>query len=436
MKKILTRSIILVAGLFILAFGIALSSKSGLGVSPSASLAYVFSEIFPLSMGTFTMLINVFFVILQIILLRKNYKPFNLLQLAVVFVFGYFTDLTLAIVSPLQIDNYFLKLVLCVVACIIMAFGVFLEVKARLIVMASEGAISAISELTGKDFGLIKIILDWGFIAASTLVSFLAFGALVGVREGTVIAAFLVGFFVRIYNRKIGFVDRILGGKEAEAAPVYEGEDLPFVITIERELGSGGNAIGEMLAKKFGIAFYDYALIAQTAKETGLAADEVGKKEERTGKGIRYALYQNSYAMSQMTSEQDEIFKAQQKVIRDIAAKEPCVIVGRLGAYTLQDRPNTFNIFLAGDRDVRAERISQRYGITFKEARETVEREDELRINYCEHFTGLPWGLAAHYDISLKTSDYGMDRSCELILAAIEKAEHIKTTRDSSQYTK
>ena len=117
---------VLAAGLFILAFGIALSSKSSIGVSPSASLSYVLSLFLPLSMGTFTMIVNALFVVVQILLLRKNFKLINLLQLVVVFAFGYFTDLTLAIVAPMQINAYWLKLLLCVVSCLIMAFGVFL----------------------------------------------------------------------------------------------------------------------------------------------------------------------------------------------------------------------------------------------------------------------------------------------------------------------
>jgi len=420
-KKIVTRFIILVAGLFILAFGIALSSKSGLGVSPSASLAYVLSQIFPLSMGLFTTLINVFFVLLQILLLRKNYKVINLLQLVVVFIFGYFTDFTLKIVEPLNIEAYPLKLVLCIVSCMIMALGVFLEVKAGLMVMASEGAISAISGLTGKDFGTIKIILDWGFIAASCIISFVAFGALVGVREGTVIAAFLVGTFVRIYNKRLKFVDRLLAVPQEET-PAYAASagEVPFVITIERELGSGGNEIGMKLAEKLGIGFYDYALIQETAVRTGLPAEEVTKDEERTGRGILYSLYRNSYAMSQTNSRQDEIFEAQKKVIRDIASKESCVIVGRLGAFILKDRGNTFDIFLSGARPFRAERLSQRYGISFNEALQTVEKEDHLRANYCMNYTGMPWGLVPHYDLSLRTSEYGIDKSFEIIAKAVD----------------
>ena len=205
-QLIIKKFFILALGLFILAFGIALSTKSGLGVSPSAGLAYVLSQIFPLSMGLFTTFVNVIFVIVQIALLRKNYKIINLLQLVVVFLFSYFTDLTLAIVSPLEISSYPIRLILCIVSCLIMAFGVFLEVKAGLIVMASEGAISAISDKIHLDFGTVKIILDWVFIGLSTLISLLYFKSLIGVREGTIIAAFLVGYFVRFYNKKIHFI--------------------------------------------------------------------------------------------------------------------------------------------------------------------------------------------------------------------------------------
>ena len=327
------------------------------------------------------------------------------------------------IVEPLNIEAYPLKLILCIVSCMIMALGVFLEVKAGLMVMASEGAITAISGLTGKDFGTIKIIMDWGFIAASCIISLIAFGALVGVREGTVIAAFLVGTFVRIYNKRLKFIDRLLAAPE-EAAPAYAAAaagELPFVITIERELGSGGNEIGKRLAEKLGIRFYDYALIQETAAKTGLPAEEVTKDEERTGRGLLYSLYRNSYAMSQTNSRQDEIFEAQKTVIRDIASKESCVIVGRLGSYILKDRGNTFDIFLCGERPFRAERLEKRYGISFDEALKTVEKEDNLRANYCMNYTGMPWGLVPHYDLTLRTSEYGINQSFEIIADAVSR---------------
>lgn len=433
---IVKKLIVLVAGLFVLAFGIALSSKSGIGVSPSASLSYVLSLIFPLSMGTFTMLINAVFILLQILLLRKDYKPVNLLQAAVVFVFGYFTDLTLSIVAPLQVEAYPLRLILCIVSCIIMAFGVFLEVKASLIVMASEGAISVISDKTHLDFGTVKIILDWGFIALSCVISLIAFRALNGVREGTVIAAFLVGFFIRFYNRRIHFVDRFLGTEAdvtaAALPPIPDIDSYPLVITIERELGSGGHQIGQEVARRLGIPFYDYNLIAETARATGLPADEVQKGEERMGIGILSELYKNSYAESQIQSKEEEIFQGQVQVIRDLAARESCVIVGRLGGYILKGRPNTLNLFFSADRHFRAERVAAEKGMSVEKALSLVKHEDHTRAAYCQHFTGTPWGLATHYGMTLHTSDYGIENSINMVMAALEQAkDHIVNTSTS-----
>ncbi len=423
---IIKKLIVLIAGLFVLAFGIALSSKSGIGVSPSASLSYVLSLIFPLSMGTFTMLINAVFILIQILLLRKDYKPVNLLQAAVVFVFGYFTDLTLAIVAPLQVDSYPLRLILCVVSCIIMAFGVFLEVRASLIVMASEGAISVISDRPHLDFGTVKIILDWGFIALSCVISLIAFHALNGVREGTVIAAFLVGFFIRFYNRRIRFVDHFLQTDTALSytpLPEVPGSDTyPLVITIERELGSGGHQIGLEVSRRLGIPFYDYELIAETARATGLPADQIREGEERMGIGILSELYKNSYAESQINSREEEIFRGQMQVIQNLASKESCVIVGRLGGYILRDRPNTLNLFFSADRQFRAERIAAEKNLPLEKALRLVKHEDHTRAAYCQHFTGAPWGLATHYGMTLHTSDYGIENSINMVMAALEQA--------------
>ena len=420
----LKKLLVLVVGLFILALGIALSSKSSIGVSPSASLAYVLSMIFPWSMGTFTMIVNALFVIIQILLLRKNYKPINLLQLLVVFAFGYFTDLTLAIVAPLQINAYWLKLILSVVSCLIMALGVFLEVKAALILMAAEGAISAISDKLHLEFGTVKIIIDWVFIALSTAISLLVFHRLNGVREGTVIAAFLVGFFTRIYNRHIHFLDKFLEiAPDMPESPIFANASCPLVITIERELGSGGHEIGKRVAERLGIPFYDYAIISETARAMGLPADEVQKNEERMGVGLLSQMIRNNNAETQIRSKEEEIFQSQVQVIRELAAKESCVIVGRLGAYILKGRPKTLNLFFSADRSFRSRRVAEEQHLSLEDAYKLVKQEDLSRAAYCQHFTHMPWGLAAHYGLTLHTSDYGIDNSVEMVMAALDQAK-------------
>ncbi|MBR1660383.1 MAG: cytidylate kinase family protein [Oscillospiraceae bacterium] len=409
---------LLIAGLFFLAFGVALSTKSGLGVSPSASLTYLLSQIFPaVSMGTFTTLLNVLYTLIQIAVLGKKWRPWRLLQLAVVFVFGYFTDFTLALVAPLSVEKYILRLALCVLSCAIMGFGVFLEVKANVIVMASEGAISAIAAAVKRDFGQIKIINDCICVLLSVVISLLVLGKVSSVREGTIIAAVLVGLCTQFFNRHIHIFDPQKAAPEAEQETDWA-KDYPLVITIEREFGSGGTEIGKALAEKLGIKFYDYDLIQKVAEETGLPFERVERKEERI-RGLFYTLYNQANAYSNDLSSQDAIFEAQRKIIEELS-KDSCVIMGRLGAYILKTRPNTLHMFISAKEEFRAARIARQYRLSPEQALETVRREDELRHSYAQHFTGQPWGQAQHYRLCLDSSAYGIEQSLRIIREALK----------------
>jgi len=433
------RVICLLLGLFILTFGIALSAKSGLGVGPTSSLAYVLSQFqiggylatvpvvgqfFPITMGEFTFLMNVLFVLLQIAILRKNYKPVYLLQLVVVFFFSFFTDFTLWLVRGFAVEVYWQQLLLAIVSDIIMAVGVFLEVRAGLITMATEGFIKAISDVFHIDFGTMKMILDWGMVVISAAISLIAWHKLVGVREGTILAAFLVGFIVRFFNRHLTFIYPLLDFEipgVVGASVVTTGEELPLVITIEREWGSGGHEIGQKLAEKLGIPFYDYALITETANQMGLEPDVVQSMEQKVG--TFYSLYDSNYATSQMTSVRDAIFEAQKKVIRDFADQGSCVIVGRLGSYVLRNRPNCFHMFVTGEDSFRTKRIAQELQVDYATADEQRKKEDIGRIKHCKYFTGEPWGLAKHYAMTFDSSLYGIDRAVDIVLDALDKHE-------------
>lgn len=419
---LLKRSFLLVAGLFILSCGIALSARSGLGVSPSASLAYVLSQIFPLSMGNFNTLINVVFVIIQIVLLGKAFRPTRFLQLVAVVIFGFFIDFANKLFAGVTPANYVIAVVMAVVACALDGIGVFLEVKANLLTMASEGAISVISQKTGKEFGKIKIMVDFTMIAMTTIISLVVFRKLEAVREGTILAAVLVGFFVGVFSRLLNkTVDRFLGTVPVKT--VHTAEEIsgfPHVITIERELGSGGHRIGEILAEKLGYAFYDYALLTETAAKMGLTVDEVSKVEERNTNSLLYSLYQQSYVYSQNPSRQQQVFDAQSQIIRDVASKENCVIVGRLGAYVLKDRPHTFDLFVSAKLEARAKRFAELNGMSIEEATEYVRHEDEFRKNYSLQITGQTWGMAEHYDLCVRSDEIGIEKSAEMALKMIQ----------------
>lgn len=425
--KLPVRIFILLAGLFFIAFGVALSAKSDLGVSPSSTIPYVVSRAVPESLsgictvGNMIIALHCVYIIVQIILLNKEYKPIQLCQLALAIAFGKFTDLGISMLSGLVVTSYIARLVLIVLACIFMGIGLFLEVKANLFIMPAEGTISVISEKFHKEFGHLKIAWDFMEIAIGVIISLLSFHTLVGVREGTIIAAFLVGLVVQFCNKHLAIINRWLNGDQEVTMESVASRNSPLVITIEREFGTGGHEIGQMLAEKLGIPFYDQGLIARTADAAGIGVEEVEKNEEKLPLGLIYNLYNQSYAASHNISKQDAIFAAQSKVIRELASKESCVIVGRLGSYVLKGRPNTFNIFIAADRSYRAERIMKQFGVDKKKAMELVKREDQARTSYCHHFTDAPWGLATHYHLSIDSSIYETESSVDLIMDAIDK---------------
>lgn len=417
--KLVARLILLALGLFLIAFGVALSTKSGLGVSPSASIPYVLCRVTPFSMGQWTTIINLLMVAIQIVLLRRDYKPIQLLQIIVVFLFGSFTDLTISMVSGLTISAYPTRLALCIVSCMIMGLGLFCEVKASLITMSSEGAINAIVKIFHTDFGKTKMGLDCTLVAIGCILSLIFLHGIQGVREGTIIAALLVGMCVQCYNRWFGFIDRLLNGTPEAAEETITAEEAPLVITIEREFGTGGHEIGEALARELNIPFYDYDLIVRTAAAAGLTTEEVEHSEEKLPNGLIYTLYNQSFAASRNVSMQDTIFHAQSKVIRELAAKGSCVIVGRLGAYILKNRPNCFHLFISANHEFRARRVERSSNISYQKALQLVRNEDIARANHCMYFTGAPWGLAKHYALTLDSSRYDIQGSIQVILDAL-----------------
>ena len=267
MKKqgLFRRSIVLITGLFILTLGIALSVKANLGTSPVSSNPYVYSLGFPLTMGMFTVILNIIFILLQMALLRKDYQWIQLLQLPVAMVFGAFTDLALYLVSSnVHVSNYLLQWLFCILSIALVALGVYLQVKARVIYLAGEGLCLAISKTFHLEFGKVKVGLDCSLVAIGVISSFILLHDLKGIREGTVAAALLVGTTVRLYSRKLKFLDPLLGEKEIDVtATGITSADLKknLIITIAREFGSGGHEIGQLVAKALDIPFYDKELI-------------------------------------------------------------------------------------------------------------------------------------------------------------------------------
>ncbi len=213
MKNMKVRIPMYFVGLFIMTIGIALSVKSNLGVSPVSSIPYTMTCVWGIEMGKATIIFHAALVLIQIVILRKNFKPINLLQIVVGVVFGYFTTFCnyLATFLP-STDNIVVRGVLMLVSTIFIAGGIFFYLPADLIPLAGEGVMQAVSEGTHIEFSKVKIGFDCSMVAVSVVTCLICIHSLGSVGAGTVIAAFLVGFNLGKLNKAFGGKrDKLLG---------------------------------------------------------------------------------------------------------------------------------------------------------------------------------------------------------------------------------
>lgn len=207
------RYLLLLAGLSIMAFGVAFSIKASLGTSPISSVPYVVSLFAPLTVGTATIVMHCVFILLQILILRRNYHPIQLMQLPVAVFFGYLTDFGVWAVRGIHCSTYWQQWIVCLIGILLVAAGVSLEVKAGVVVLAGEGVVLAICKVLPKiKFGYMKVGFDVTLVVIACILSFTFTGHLQGVREGTVAAALLVGLIAK----QIG---KLLMGWKLEGEP-------------------------------------------------------------------------------------------------------------------------------------------------------------------------------------------------------------------------
>lgn len=200
----LRRLLLLAAGLFIMAFGVAFSIKAGLGTSPISSLPYVLS-LLPLSLtvGTATIALHVTLILLQILLLRRRYDPVQLAQLPVALLFGGLTDFSVWALQGIDVSAYPARWGLCLVGILLVGVGVSFEVTANIVTLAGEGMVLAVCKVFPVPFGNAKIGFDVTLVVIASALSLIFLGGLYGVREGTVAAAFCVGLVARQVNRSM-----------------------------------------------------------------------------------------------------------------------------------------------------------------------------------------------------------------------------------------
>lgn len=199
------RYILFIISLFFAALGVAFTKHGELGVSPISSVANVMSCKFDfLSLGTWLIIWNCVLIVGQIIILRKNFQLIQLLQVPLSFVFGWFTDFGMWIVSFIPVNNYPMRLIMVIVGIIILGFGVSLSVIANVIMNSGEAFVKAVSDKIYKEFGNVKIGFDVFCVTLALVLSLIFFDfSIVGTREGTIISAFLTGVVVKFFTRRL-----------------------------------------------------------------------------------------------------------------------------------------------------------------------------------------------------------------------------------------
>ena len=187
------------------------------------------------------------------------------------------------------------------------------------------------------------------------------------------------------------------------------------IITISREFGSGGRFIGEEVAKKLGIAYYDKEMIGQIAEQAGLSSEYVRENAELSPKKGWFAY---AFSGRDITgkSVEDMVYEAQRKVIMEIAEKENCVIIGRNADFILKDRKDVLNVFIHGSIPEKVRRICSLYNVTEVDAIKMINDIDKRRRTNYNFYTEQKWGMAENYTMSLNSSVLGYDLWQKIII--------------------
>ncbi|MCR4728490.1 MAG: cytidylate kinase-like family protein [Lachnospiraceae bacterium] len=195
-----------------------------------------------------------------------------------------------------------------------------------------------------------------------------------------------------------------------------------FVITIARQYGSGGRTIGQMLAEKLGVEYYDKDLIKKASEESGINVSLFAKADERS-KGLFSFLRKKNYggkvldpSSADFTSEEN-LFNYQAKIIRDLAEKESCIIIGRAADYILKDRDDVLSVFVHAPHDFLMEQAAKKHSMSERELEKYIAKIDKSRADYYKTHTGREWTDARNYDLCLDSSRLGFDRCVEEIIA-------------------
>jgi len=381
---------------------------------------------------------HVLFIIIQILLLRRQYELRQLTQIFVSFLFGFYTDVTMWMTSFMQIPTtlphaigYPLQFIELLIGGGLLAFGIACEVRCDSLMLAGEGLPLALSKAVKKDFGKVKICSDTSLVIIGVALMYYFFGhwdwKMIGV--GTLVSMFYVGFMVRVFAPHISWLDIIfIPADERQVEETEEEEEeteeeaVPYIITIAREYGSGGLTLGKLLAQRLGVDYYDHAIIDATAQRLGYTSEFVRENEQNISNGKLWELIftDKSIPMSMNPSHDDAIFVSESRIIRALAIKKPCVIIGRCANWVLRGDHKVFRIFVTSNREDAVRRVMEKDHLSADAAAKRIEQVNTGRSNHYFQYTGRRWTDAHDYDLVFNTSALGIEQCTDMVVKCIE----------------
>lgn len=422
--ELLKRYIFFFLGICLNAFGIALFTRSKLGTGPTSCIPYVVSLKSGLSFGTCTFMFNILLLLGQIILLRKNFPRYQLLQLPVTLLFSILIDGAMKFTTFVNTDIYWLALFYNILGCVFRAVGVSCQVVADVVMLSTEAFVKALSDVSKKEFSWIKLFFDVFMAAVAIALSFLLLGRLESVREGTLIIVLLVGPVSHYFTKRLSFTNYVF---ENESELVFEpklkiSNSKRIVITVTSEAGSGGRIIAKILGIKLKIPVYDKELVDLIAQEGGFTKRFVQAHNEILYRSTAEAFIQNNFSVENFHSKSyTRLYEAQERVISKLAERQNCIIVGHCSNFILKNNKNVMNILITADMKNRITYISEKYGLNRHDSQKKIRRQDHNTWEFYLHFTNQDWKDSGNYHLCLNSSLFGYEETADIIEDIVKK---------------
>ena len=297
-------------------------------------------------------------------------------------------------------------LMLCICNGIQIPSGIFFQA-------IGKGVKSAVLSLSRQIVLLIPAMFIFAHLFGVT-------GVLYAGPVADAIAFVMAVVLLTMQVKKFDKAKAIEGEKAAPEVTPISKLTTPIVITLSREYGSGGRYIGRLIADKSGIKLYDKEFVIKVAEETGLSEDYIEENEQK--RGVLAALNNGYYSEF---NNADELFAKESEIIRDIASKESCVIVGRCADRILEDKDNIFKVFVYSDMESKIKRATTYYGLNKEKAKKEIERIDKQRANHHKYYTGKEWRDLSNYDICVNSDALGVERTADIICEMIKEREKV-----------